>query len=232
MALFTTLAALSQTAGSNAPDGTTDAPSSIDDQLRSLASFVAIERDGGHQWVTSVTGTNTITGSCPAISAYVAGQTFKFVAAGANTAAATLNVGSLGAKAITKNGSAALGAGDIPSGAVVEVVYDGTQFQLVNVAFAAGASSTSSYIVLPAWLGGWIIQWMVVTVSASNTQVFDLPTSFPTTFSAVLASQYGVTYAAGNNAGCGAIPNGLSQVKVENLYSASSSSIQLLCIGK
>lgn len=46
MPLFTTLAALSQTPASNPPDGSVDAPSSIDDQLRLLGSFIAQLRDG------------------------------------------------------------------------------------------------------------------------------------------------------------------------------------------
>lgn len=46
MALYTTLASLSQTAASNAADGTADAPSTIDNQLNLLASFIAQLRDG------------------------------------------------------------------------------------------------------------------------------------------------------------------------------------------
>jgi hypothetical protein len=46
VALYTDLASLSQTAGANAADGTTDAPSTIDQQLNSLASFIAQLRDG------------------------------------------------------------------------------------------------------------------------------------------------------------------------------------------
>lgn len=89
-------------------------------------------QDGSGAYGT-VTGTDTIVLTLtPGIPAYAAGQVFRFVAAGANTGAATLNVSTLGAKAITKNGATALAAGDIPSGAVVEVIYDGTQFQLVG----------------------------------------------------------------------------------------------------
>lgn len=84
-------------------------------------------------YLTSVSGADTITATAnPVPSAYAAGQTFRFVAAGANTGAVTLNVSSLGAKAITKNGTNALVAGDIPASGVVTVTYDGTQFQLVN----------------------------------------------------------------------------------------------------
>jgi len=90
-------------------------------------------QDSALQWLTSVAGTNTITASLtPSPAAYTAGQTFAFVAAGANTGAVTLNLNGLGAKAITKNGTAALAAGDIPASSVVEVVYDGTQFQLLS----------------------------------------------------------------------------------------------------
>lgn len=66
----------------------------------------------------------------PAPSAYAAGQVFHFKANTANTGAATLNVNSLGAKTILKNGDQALGNNDIKSGQVVTVVYDGTQFQM------------------------------------------------------------------------------------------------------
>ena len=81
----------------------------------------------------SVSGTNTITAAgSPAVTAYAAGQMFYFVAAGANTGAVTLNIDSLGAKAVTRDGSTALVAGDIASGEVVMVVYDGTRFQTIG----------------------------------------------------------------------------------------------------
>jgi hypothetical protein len=46
MALYSTLASLSQTAASNAADGSVDAPSTIDQQTNLLASFIAQLRDG------------------------------------------------------------------------------------------------------------------------------------------------------------------------------------------
>ena len=91
-------------------------------------------QDGGMQYATG-SGTNTIVATmAPAITAYVAGQTFRIkMAAGANTGATTLNLNSVGAKAITKRGTTALAAGDIPASMMFEVAYDGTQFQLINV---------------------------------------------------------------------------------------------------
>lgn len=68
----------------------------------------------------------------PAITAYATGQRFIFTANTANTAAATLNVNGLGAKTIKKNTSVDLVTGDILAAQVVEVVYDGTNFQLVS----------------------------------------------------------------------------------------------------
>lgn len=81
----------------------------------------------------SVTGTDTITAAMvPALTAYAAGQMFYFVAAGDNTGAVTINIDSLGAKSVTRDGSTALVAGDITNGKVVVIVYDGTRFQLLN----------------------------------------------------------------------------------------------------
>lgn len=92
------------------------------------------------QLIGSIAGTDTITGSLtPALTAYATGQTFRFISAGANTGAVTININGLGAKSITKLGATALAANDIPSGAVVEVVYAGTQFQLVGPAVAITA---------------------------------------------------------------------------------------------
>jgi hypothetical protein len=89
--------------------------------------------------LTSVTGTDTITAAgSPSVAAYAAGQMFYFVATGDNTGAVTLNIDSLGAKSITRDGAVALVAGDIKSGEVVVVVYDGTRFQMVSPSNSAG----------------------------------------------------------------------------------------------
>jgi hypothetical protein len=88
---------------------------------------------GGISSLLGVSGIDTITGSgSPQVTAYTTGQMFWFVASGTNTGAATLNIDSLGAKSITR-GTAALAAGDIISGSVVLVVYDGTHFQLLSI---------------------------------------------------------------------------------------------------
>ena len=90
-------------------------------------------QDGAFTSLSTVTGTNTITATAPlGMSSYVTGQRFSFVAAATNTGAVTININSIGAKSITKFGSTALIAGDIINAMVCQVVYDGTQFQLLN----------------------------------------------------------------------------------------------------
>lgn len=82
--------------------------------------------------LSNVTGTDIITATVtPGFPAYAAGQFFTGIAAGPNTTTAvTLNINGLGAKSVTKYGSAALAVGDIISAFVV--FYDGTRFQLLN----------------------------------------------------------------------------------------------------
>ena len=64
--------------------------------------------------------------------AYVAGNRFQFLADVANTDGATLNINSLGAKAILLADGGALEDGHILANSIVDVIYDGTQFLLLN----------------------------------------------------------------------------------------------------
>lgn len=68
----------------------------------------------------------------PALTAYVKGQQFTFIASYSNTGAATLNINGLGAKNINRDASNPLNAGDISNALAARVVYDGTNFQLTN----------------------------------------------------------------------------------------------------
>ena len=80
-------------------------------------------------------GTYAVTNSPPypsAASAYRTGQIYTFLANHTNPGASTLNVDGKGAKAITKDGAAALSANDILVGQVVSVLYDGVNFQLIT----------------------------------------------------------------------------------------------------
>lgn len=87
-------------------------------------------------------GTDTVTlAASRTISAYAQGQVFVFEAGGTNTGAVTLNVDSVGAKAVKKRFNVALAAGDIVAGQIVAVAYEATadNFQLLTpVATASG----------------------------------------------------------------------------------------------
>ena len=90
-------------------------------------------QNGGTTTYITAAGTDTITGTVtPTLTAYATGQQFSFVVAATNTTAVTLNVDGVGAKAVTRTGSVALVAGDMVTGQVVIVEYDGTRFQLIN----------------------------------------------------------------------------------------------------
>lgn len=77
----------------------------------------------------------------PAITAYVTGQRFTFQAGTANTGAATLNVSGLGAKTIKRNVTSDLSTGDILLNQVVEVVYDGTNMQMISILNSTGGTA-------------------------------------------------------------------------------------------
>jgi len=88
----------------------------------------------------TVTGTNTLTGTAnPALTGYTTGQQFTFVVANTNTGAVTLNIDGNGAKNVYKNGTQVLTAGDLRVGKMAAVVYDGTQFQLLNPGSGGGS---------------------------------------------------------------------------------------------
>ena len=93
-------------------------------------------------------GTDTITATVsPSLTAYAVGQTFKFIAAATNTGAVTINISSLGAKSILKNGATALSAGELVSGSMYQIVYDGTQFQLIGAGGVSAGKSIAFSII-------------------------------------------------------------------------------------
>jgi hypothetical protein len=115
------------------------------------------------------TATNNAVGTW---SAYAAGDFIGLLANHTNTGAATINVDGLGAKNIVTNDGGALIAGDLTSGALVLLLYDGTSFQLVG-SFASGsyqpldatltalAGVRMTHIAAGAFhSGGWLLGWV------------------------------------------------------------------------
>lgn len=88
---------------------------------------------------TVSTGTDTIVLTlATAPTAYTSGMQIGFYkSAAANTGACTINVNSLGAKALVKrDGSTALGAGDLVANALYFATYDGTSFRVHTLGIA------------------------------------------------------------------------------------------------
>ena len=121
--------------------------------------------------LTSVSGTNTVVGTGPAsMTAYATGQRFSFIQGTTNTGAATLNItpsgsSALGAKAIQLNGSALTGSEMITS-MPVEVMYDGTQFQIMSSASVAMIRTGTWTPVLNSWtvVGGTTLSGTYVKI--------------------------------------------------------------------
>lgn len=141
---------------------------------RTDAASVAQVQDSAPLWGGTAGGTAdaltlTIT---PAIAAYAAGQVFRFISASANTGAATMAVSGLSAKNIRKGtGSTALDADDIPSSAMIEIAYDGTQFILLNVSRTeVQARAAIAAAPLPATASG-VGQFASLTASSGDPLV-------------------------------------------------------------
>lgn len=101
-------------------------------------------------------------------AAYASGLTFTFKMPSTNAASPTLNVSALGAKSIVGRDGVAITAGAMPSGAVVSVQYDGTNFQLQPALIASdvlaklitvdGAASTLDADLLDGISSGSFLQ--------------------------------------------------------------------------
>jgi len=68
----------------------------------------------------------------PAITAYAAGQVIRWVAHATVTGAATININGLGTKTLQRQGTA-LAGNEFKTGDIVEIVYNGTEFQVTSV---------------------------------------------------------------------------------------------------
>lgn len=154
------------------PLGTTTDPEDLLAQIEANAATASAAADTAeaavgsviYLWGGTVGGTAdaiTLTPS-PAITLYSAGMRFAFAATGTNTGATTVNVSGLGAKSVKTLLGAALAAGDITSGNVYSMTYDGTDFRVHE-----------SPKVLPVANGGTgnttVTQGDILYASAENT---------------------------------------------------------------
>lgn len=100
-------------------------------------SNYALDTGSANNYVITITGQTTT---------YAAGIAFQFKATNTNTGASTLNVNAQGTQSIVRTDGSALSAGDILAGGIVSVMYDGTNFQLMND--AGGKAETFSNVTV------------------------------------------------------------------------------------
>lgn len=136
--------------------------------------------DGGTANAHSLTAAASAT-TLP--TSLVAGQEFAYTAATTNTGAVTVAISGIGGTvALTKNGTTALAAGDVRSGQLVWVRYDGAQMQLATPngqprldRFATTATSATAYTAtfsptLTALTNGTrvLVRWHATNTSAAT----------------------------------------------------------------
>lgn len=127
-------------------------------------------------------------------SAYTAGQTFSFIVGSTNTGSVTVNVDSLGAKSLVRadGSNTALEPGDLGAGALVEIQYDGTRFQLRG----PSTTATSADILARIVKTGSIVAWPHSTVPAGWLECYGQAIS-RTTYAELYAA-IGTTYGVGD----------------------------------
>lgn len=107
---------------------------------RSDLGQVGQVQDGDYVWLGTTGGTATAqtATATPAITAYKAGQKFRMKigsglgSTGAAVTAHTINVNSVGAKNIVEQDGANPTIGSWVAGAIMELIYDGTNFVIIN----------------------------------------------------------------------------------------------------
>jgi hypothetical protein len=118
-------------------------------------------------YVTDAGTTDAYYIALPNYLSYTTGAVITFKATTANTAACTLDINSLGAKAIKKHNDVALDTGDIEAGQIVSVVYDGTDFQMLSqLASSTTISDIDFFIPQPLHASG------PATLATANNAIF------------------------------------------------------------
>jgi len=111
--------------------------------LTSAAQFIS-EASLVHYGVDTGSTNALIAAVTPGISGYTPGLLCEIAVSNTNSGASTIALNGMTARSIVRANGAALSAGDLVSGGLALIGYDGTQFQLYNVQVApAGGSDTA-----------------------------------------------------------------------------------------
>jgi hypothetical protein len=181
------------------------AAANINDAQRATLGAVARFWQRDHATATVGGSANSITLAYSAgnPASYVTGEKFAFIATATNSSTTAVNINSLGSKNVfrqTANGPAACVGGEIITGQIVELEYDGTQFQIISA--VPQAVPTAAY--LRGYLSGCILSNDGVTpntkLDVSAGIAMDSTNVFLINLSATVIN-FGVTGAAGLDTG-------------------------------
>jgi len=105
-----------------------------DDKLKNLSAYAV------------ASGTNTYIATISGITSLIEGISVRIKFTNANTGASTLNINSLGAKAIVKSNGASLSSGNIKAGQICNLAYTGSNFQLLGEGGEYGTATDSDVL--------------------------------------------------------------------------------------
>ena len=151
----------------------------------------------------------------PAVTSYTTNLKVRLYAPTANTGAATVNISALGAKAIMKQAggiTTALADNDIRAGQYVELIYDGTNFQMLSQLGNAAAGGGGTVYGSAAGLGRYIPFVLAGTTSVgASTSLLVRYIQFTLPAAAIFNTYtYSCGAAATNNCGGGTDPCGVT----------------------
>jgi hypothetical protein len=118
--------------------------------------------------VYTASGTNTYSISQPKITGYYVGLNIYVKFTNGNTTASSLQINSLGNISLLKLGSSSLSSGDITAGETKLLIYDGTNFLVLNIAGSGGGGGS--------WLlasGGTLTGANTITTTGANDITFN-----------------------------------------------------------
>lgn len=139
-----------------------------------LPSIPRNVQNGSWVWAldTGTANALVITPTNPQVTGLVAGMGFRVKVLVTNTGASTITINGssvFGPVAIKRGTGVALAANDMISGSVVELVYDGTNFQMPNYLGAAATSNTNTTVGIPYITDSGAVNAIVATFSPAIT---------------------------------------------------------------
>lgn len=115
--------------------------SSLDDNFTEITSRINDANTYSNYAVDSGAANAYIITYTNIVATYTAGLSLQFQASNTNTGASTINVNGQGLKNIVLPNGAALPAGSITAGSIIDIQYDGTNFQLKASNVLVGATT-------------------------------------------------------------------------------------------